>query len=216
MTILTHKTRAGKSNRVADGKILQGKLLIFILLGVIIAFEITPVQGCLQTEQQIADSSVAVSNFASFEKKFAKRLSSDKQVIKLIGYNVYPVADEVKQELKKLMEQHKHDMDSLNTVFADDLSSFRVYFPLHTAIVEYEGKTYTANEKGLVSIPDFTDINKIKVIGRKKSETVHGTGSNIIEKDKILLKEQLKISDKQDVQQGHYIGENTFIFCIKK
>jgi hypothetical protein len=80
--------------------------------------------------------------------------------------------------------------------------------------VEYEGKVYTADEKGLVHIPNLKDVSKIVVIGRKKSETVCGTGSNIIEKDRIRLKEPFRQKTQNGIRPGYSIECNACVFDI--
>ena len=130
--------------------------------------------GCRST------SVVYISEFVTFEKELAQSLSSEKDVIKLIGFKTISISDSEKQKFKNLVNEHGEELKKTNTVFSNDFSFYRTYFPIHTAIVEYNGKTYTADEKGLVSIPNLKDISKITLIGRKRSELVHGTGSNII------------------------------------
>jgi hypothetical protein len=157
---------------------------------------------------------LASSNFTLFEKEFSKTLSTEKEVIKLIGFREMPIAENQIDEFKKLVAEHGDELKKRNTVYAPDYSCFRVYFPFHTAIVEYEGKTYTANEHGVVSIPGFEDISKVTVIGRKRSETVHGTGSNIIEEDRILLKTPLQQITKNGVKIGYALDANTCVFDV--
>jgi hypothetical protein len=62
----------------------------------------------------------------------------------------------------------------LNTVFADDFSSYRFYFPFSEAIVEYKGTTYTADENGRVEISG-AETYKISIIGRAPSDKVKGS-----------------------------------------
>jgi hypothetical protein len=152
------------------------------------------------------------SEFATFERELAQSLSSDKDAVKLIGFRTSIINDSERQNFKKLVTEHGEDLKKTNTVVSDDFSFYRIYFPIHTAIVEYNGKTYTADEKGTVSIPNLKDISKITLIGRKRSETVHGTGSNIIEEDRILLKQALKQEVINGVRTGWYIDGNICVF----
>ena len=152
------------------------------------------------------------SEFVNFEKELAQSLSSEKEVVKLIGFRTLSVGDSEKQTIRNLVSEHGEELKKTNTVFSDDFSFYRIYFPMHTAIVEYNGKTYTANEKGVVSIPNLKDIRKITIIGRKKSESVQGTGSNRIEEDRILLKQALKQEVVNGVRTGYSIDGNICVF----
>ena len=152
------------------------------------------------------------SEFEAFEKELFNNISLEKDVVKLIGFTTHNISEDEKNHYKRLKSEYGEKLKQWNTVFSNDLSLYRIYFPLHTAIVEYNGKTYTADEKGVVSIPDLTDISQIKVIGRKRSETVHGCGSNIIEEDRILLKDALIHEVKNGVYTAYFIDENVCIF----
>ena len=153
------------------------------------------------------------SEFKAFEKEFAKSLSLDKDAVKLIGFRTVTFDnDSIKQHFKRLINEYGEEMRKQNIVFSEDFSLYRQYFPIHTAIVDYNGKTYEADEKGVVSIPNMKDINKIRIIGRKSSGTVYGTGSNIIEKDRILLKNALKMEVKDGAKTGYSIEGNICVF----
>jgi len=152
--------------------------------------------------------------FADYEKELAQSLSSEKDVVKLIGFKTFSINESDRQKYKTLVSEHSKEMKKVNTVFSNDFSFYRIYFPILTAIIEYNGKTYTADEKGVVSIPNLKDISKIKIIGRKKSEFVHGTGSNIIEEDRILLKQELKQGIINDVRTGYSVDPNICVFDL--
>ena len=179
-----------------------------------IAIVLSVLAGCQSDLSGLMDDSCC-AKFTVFEKEFVKTLSSEKDVVKLIGFKTYEISDAEKQHFRTLESEFGKDLKQINTVFSDDFSFYRVYFPLHTAIVEYNGKTYTADEKGVVSIPNLKDISKVKIIGRKRSETVHGTGSNIIEKDHILLKNEFIQEVRNGVELGYSIDENACIFDFK-
>ena len=164
--------------------------------------------GCHQDASDVLCS----SDFMAFEHEFSKTLSSDNNVVKLIGFKTYTISCCEKEHFMEIANQYGEELKKYNTVFSDDFSFYRIYFALHTAIVEYNGKTYTADEKGLVLIPDLKNISKIKVIGRKRSEFVHGTGSNIIEKDRIILKDAFKQEVKNGLMTGYSIEGNACIF----
>jgi hypothetical protein len=150
-----------------------------------------------------------------FEKKYAATLSSDEQAVKLIGFKTVQVEQELRAKIRENMDSiAKMDMSN-NIYFAKDYSYYRMYFPIHTAIINYNNVNYTANEKGIVLIPDLGDVDKIKIIGRKISETVKGTGSNIIDGDKILLKNELKQEIIDGVKTGYsYQKEKICVFSL--
>jgi hypothetical protein len=149
--------------------------------------------------------------FSVFEKNFAATVSSDEKEIKLIGYATFPIKPEDREKFKEAMKNHAGEKTGNNMYFAEDYSSYRMYFPFHTAIIDCEGVQYTANEKSIVSIPGSVDVGKIKVIGRKRSATVQGTGSNIIEEDRIILKEELK---QDGISSYSYPKERICVFAM--
>ena len=116
------------------------------------------------------------------EINLAKSLSVNKQDLKLIGFKTFYVSDENERiKIKELTPIIKEKAS--NYYIAEDGSFFRVYFPLHTAIVKCNGKIYYADEKGVVKTDDVINLDEVDVavIGRKRSEYVRGTGTNIIE-----------------------------------
>ena len=155
------------------------------------------------------------ADFIAFEEEFATSLSSENETVKLIGFKTYDINESDRQHFINLVEELGDTIKKFNAVFSEDFSFYRIYFPLHTAIVDYNDKTYTADEKGVVIIPNLTDISKVKIIGRKRSETVHGTGSNIIEKDRILLKTEFRQEVKNGVMAGYSIDGNACVFDFK-
>ena len=152
------------------------------------------------------------SEFVTFERELAQSLSSEKNVVKLIGFRTLSIGENEKQHFKNLVSERGEELKKTNMVFSEDFSFYRMYFPIHTAIVEYNGKTYIADEKGVVLIPNLKDISEIKIIGRKKSEFVQGTGSNIIEEDRILLKQALTQEVINGVRIGYSIDNNICVF----
>lgn len=139
----------------------------------------------------------------SFEERFSQTLYESEtkegflfdERVKLIGFKTIYIPEEDRQELKRLLQNNKNIFSrQQNHFYAEDGSFFRVYFPLHTAIVSYKGENYNADEYGLVNIQNLDDMASIRIIGRKKSATVRGTGSNIILSDMIQLKQVIKPS----------------------
>jgi hypothetical protein len=167
--------------------------------------------GCALNKQNngLADE------LAVFEKKYAATLSSDEKEVKLIGFNTAQIEPEFRDKIKVVQDSMSKTEFAKNMYFAKDFSYYRMYFPMHTAIISYNDVHYTANEKGIVLIPDLDDISKIKVIGRKKSETVTGGGNDVIDGDKILFKNELKQEVKDGVKTGYsYPKERMCVFSL--
>ena len=85
------------------------------------------------------------------EINLAKSLSVNKQDLKLIGFKTFYVSDENERiKIKELTPIIKEKAS--NYYIAEDGSFFRVYFPLHTAIVKCNDKIYYADEKGVMML----------------------------------------------------------------
>ena len=99
--------------------------------------------GCGQgTELENSNDSLEV------EINLAKSLSVNKQDLKLIGFKTFYVSDENERiKIKELTPIIKEKAS--NYYIAEDGSFFRVYFPLHTAIVKCNGKIYLLMKKVL-------------------------------------------------------------------
>ena len=68
----------------------------------------------------------------------------------VFGYKTMMLEGKNKDVLKWVYENYKKEIDEQKGVFiASDFSFYRLYFPLHTAIADFAGKEYNANEKGL-------------------------------------------------------------------
>ena len=153
--------------------------------------------GCGQgTELENSNDSLEV------EINLAKSLSVNKQDLKLIGFKTFYVSDENERiKIKELTPIIKEKAS--NYYIAEDGSFFRVYFPLHTAIVKCNGKIYYADEKGVVKTDDVINLDEVDVavIGRKRSEYVRGTGTNIIEGDKLFI-----VTNDSNIKMPNLVG----------
>ncbi len=98
------------------------------------------------------------SKFSSFEKNFSKRFSSAKNAVRLIGFRTYPIGKGEKASLREMVSKHGNAMKQINMVVSEDYSFYRIYFPLHTAIVACGGKLYQANENGVFMAPSFKKL----------------------------------------------------------
>ena len=184
-------------------KIKMNKNTFFRIIAIVAVTIVANVlEGC------DSSNTAYISEFEAFEKGLAESISSDKDVVKLIGFSTVSIPDSDRQNFRNLVNENSERFKNTNTVFSDDFSFYRIYFPFHTAIIEYNGKTYTADEKGAVSIPNLKDVSKITIIGRKRSETVHGTSDNIIEEDRILLKQGIT----NGVRTGYSIDGHICVF----
>jgi hypothetical protein len=129
-----------------------------------------------------------------FEKSFAATLSSNKKEIKLIAFMTLPLIEpEEREKFKDAARNHPdEENDKIKMYIAEDSSFCRVYFPYYKGDIDYNGVQYTANEKGIVSIPGKVNIGKIKFItdSRQGNGTVHSTGNNTI--DSILFRIEIK------------------------
>lgn len=156
------------------------------------------------------------SDSLEVEIKLAKSMSVNNQDLKLIGFKTFYASDEnEKIKIKELAPIMKKE-DESNIYVAEDGSFFRVYFPLHTAIVECNGKIYYADEKGVVKTDDVINLDEVDVtvIGRKRSEYVRGTGTNIIKGDELFLAKPL-LTNRNILNRG-YVGikNASYNFCV--
>jgi hypothetical protein len=103
-----------------------------------------------------------------------KKLPEEKGKIDLYGFKTVFLPENDRQAFRDMPAGKIEEMKKQNTIFADDFSSYRFYFPLSEAIIEYEGTTYTADENGRVEIPG-ADAGKISIIGRAPSDKVKGS-----------------------------------------
>lgn len=134
---------------------------------------------------------------AKFEKSYIQNYSlSGESEVRLIGFKTMKLEEgKDKEVVKWVSKKYQKEIAEMKGLFiAPDFSFYRVYFPMHTAIVDFMGKEYKANEKGIIDLSlsrSKGDISSIEITGRVKSDKVVGCGSNIITPDKIILKDKL-------------------------
>jgi hypothetical protein len=114
------------------------------------------------------------SNFAAFEWNLNKNLPQEQDKYNLYGFNTVSIPENERQKFKDMPAGQIEEMKNLNTVLADDFSSYRFYYPFSDALVEYEEQTYTADKNGAVTIPNLKNVYKISITGREKSGKVAG------------------------------------------
>lgn len=136
--------------------------------------------------------------------------------IGVFGYKTMMLEGKNKDVLKWVYENYKKEIDEQKGIFiASDFSFYRLYFPLHTAIADFAGKEYNANEKGIVILPvqhTRASMDNLTVIGRIKSDKVTGCASNIITDNKILLKDRLVPAE---LQNNAYIFDMGLMDCCE-
>jgi hypothetical protein len=187
----------------------------FPYLGIVLASMIfvgIVMQSCSSEFDNVERLSNNFLNITDFEKVYANNLSSNNNKIKVIGFKTVYVPENERKEMKEFMDEYQSFVSDLNCLWmAEDYSFYRIYFALHTAIVECDGKEYVADEKGLINT-SVKDISHLSIVGRKKSETVHGSRNNIILEDRILFRNKLTQGNKKEPMKGYVIKENNI--CV--
>lgn len=130
-----------------------------------------------------------------FENSYIANFSSNKvDEITMFGYKTMMLEGENKEIVKWQYKNYKKEIDDQKGIFiASDFSFYRIYFPMHTALISFENVEYAANEKGMIQLPIQRSkaLNSLAITGRIKSDKVTGCGSNIITPNKIILKDAL-------------------------
>jgi hypothetical protein len=189
------------------------KLNLKVLVAITIFFASCFMTGC--QEEKLNDTDIVDSAILSFEKKYAASLSSENDAIKLIGFKTVYVPDNERAEFVKFVSEYEDFLSNETGLYIEpDCSSYRLYFALHTAIIKCDGDEYMADEKGLIK-DNIKNIERINIIGRKKSDVVCGTGNNIILNDRILFRKKLKQGGERKPMLGYAIKEcNTCVFDL--
>ena len=150
-----------------------------------------------------------LSDSTYIEREFARSLTLDNSSIKLIGFKTIYIGDDEIDQLNKLIEENVEKFtNKKNYFYSKEGKYLRVYFPLHTAIIDFNGKEYEANEFGIVSNLEPQNNNvALSIKGRKKSDMVKGTGSNRIVGNQIILKQSLLFDHL-------YTTDNIYVFNL--
>ncbi|MDR0768353.1 MAG: hypothetical protein LBE71_00330 [Dysgonamonadaceae bacterium] len=160
------------------------------LVNILIICLLISIYGC-ETPSTNSENELTIH-----EENVASHYSSDKNILKIIGYNTIYSKDEdeilklieLRKELEELAANRKHsEIHAVKNIYVnEDGSSYRLYFPMHSAIIlDENGKTYYTDEKGLLK-ESISNIYNLKLIWRKKTKFIVGTANNIIEDDKII------------------------------
>ena len=176
-----------------------------LLLSLLMLFFLLGCGESITTDQKGTDG--VLSNLSEFESSYVKQYLSDKtQDVKLLGYKTMPLVGEARDKFKEIYNLYKEEINNERGIFiAKDFSFYRVYFPMHTAIVTIDGKELTANENGVVALPAGTRAasDNLDIVARVKSDKVTGCGTNIILDTRIVMKD--KIVPKR-------FSNNTYVF----
>jgi hypothetical protein len=206
-------------------KVKKGIYIAFLLLIVSLQFycsktanktseaDFKNVANTLNSKINVNNSLSLMTDSTFVEHNFANSLSIDPLLIKLIGFKTIDLTDIEVSEMKHLIEINNDIfLKKKNYFFSEKGKFLRVYFPLHTAIITLNDVEMTADEFGLVAINGSMSNIKLLLAGRKKSDLVRGTGSNIIMNDKIVLKKSLDFC-RSNSNKNYYIfdlGKRSF------
>lgn len=145
------------------------------------------------------------------EKQYAQALAfKSKADIKLLGYKTIYIKKEAIPEFNKFYFLNKQSVDAITRhAYDPETGQLRIYFPVRSAIVRVGKTELVASEDGSLSFaanekPIQADLASMTVIGRIKTDKVTGTEKNIIEGDRILLTEPVKVQ--------HFIGDDVAVF----
>lgn len=150
-----------------------------------------------KSEVNSRSSSLLIQDeITEFENSYIAQFApNNENEIALFGYKTMKLEGKNKEVVQWQYKNYKKEIDEQKGIFiASDFSFYRIYFPMHTALVTFENTEYAANEKGIayLSIPqNKRSLSNLSITGRTKSDKVTGCGSNIITSNKIILKEAL-------------------------
>ena len=142
-----------KKNSNTIGSVLTMFILTLLIL------------GCKGEKEE--QSQVFLKKVKGLEKTLADSISKDTKAIKVIGYNTYKAQTQDEFiEIKELAEVTKNTA-TRQYYFASDGSFYRVYFPITDAIIKYEQRNVSTNEKGeLVSVAPIADLTLVELAGK--------------------------------------------------
>lgn len=140
-------------------------------------------------------SRIVQSAIEQYETDYAsKYLRVKKENTVLLGYKTVNLTNEDRATLRWFTKKFARELKNERGLFiSPDSMFYRIYFPLHTAIISNASKLINADTLGNVKIKKETrSVQAVRVVGRLRSSTIRGCGSNIIVGDTIFLKNELK------------------------
>jgi len=127
----------------------------------------------------------------SFEERYVDTLDYKlpNNTIKLIGYKRIKVPAEEVTDFEDYYSKNYDEYQKVGSHFYDPITAeLRIYFPVAAALLEHDGVLIEASDLG-----EF-EIDHVKgdyaVVGRKKTDHVHGVEGNIIKDGIIYLAEK--------------------------
>lgn len=177
--------------------------------------EVNRVVDSSSTMEQVQITPTVQQEINKFEDTYFKQMNVQEKSLTMVGYRTMPLSGKNKDVVKWLSEKYKKEIENSKGIFiASDFSFYRIYFPMHTAIVNINGKEYKTNEAGNVQNIQLTRSTPsgIAIIGRVKSEKVAGCSNNIILPNKILLKSKLTPIENK---KGFYVFDLGTIECCQ-
>jgi len=138
------------------------------------------------TESQLRARAFEVS---SFEERFLDSLAwqHSNNTVKLVGYMKIRMNEAQLRELEHGIKHKTDEWKGFGSAFYDQHERhLRVYFPVEGALLQHDGELVEATHMG--EFPHHDMINgDCSVVGRYKTEQVHGINSNRIEDGIIYL-----------------------------
>ena len=177
-------------------------LFSFAVVGMISFFSCSSDHDVMQESLEVRSMSDSADiniqdEIEHFEKSYFQNVKTrSNSQVKMFGFKTMKLEEgKDKEVVKWVSKKYQKEIAEMKGLFiASDFSFYRVYFPMHTAIVDFMGEEYMADEQGGIDLAlsrSKSNINLIAITGRIKSEKIVGCGSNIITSDKIILKDKL-------------------------
>lgn len=113
-------------------------------------------------------SQAFLKSIKGLEQTLADSISQDKKAIKVVGYHTYKAQTEEETAKIKELAQTTENTATRQYHFAGDGSFYRVYFPIADAIIKYEQRNLSTDEKGvLISTSSIADLTVLELAGRR-------------------------------------------------
>ena len=91
----------------------------------------------------------------NFEKSYFQNVKTrSNNQVKMFGYKTMKLEEgKDKEVVKWVSKNYQKEIAEMKGLFiASDFSFYRVYFPMHTAIVDFMGEEYKADEQGVIDL----------------------------------------------------------------
>ena len=147
----------------------------------------------LSTANPLGENRLAARDFAiqKHEERFINTLNWEhpNTTIKLVGYKKIIMTDAQLQDLESNIKHHPSEWDDfVNSFYDPHERTMRVYFPVEGALLYHDNELIEATHMG--EHPHHEMLNgDYAVMGRYKTEEVHGTAANRVEDGIVWLHE---------------------------